>query len=154
MPQIPDRRMCLLPLLRFFFFFFFGDAVGGVHDNFDALFSIAAGGNSFCVKVKMAGLCASIHVCCHLTGASLPFLGMVSRGLGRIVLAPLAFRSPALFLFNISSKRPKGQTLPLFWYLLWISGERLLGETGRVGVWLQGNSCRMTRTGREEIDRT
>ncbi len=46
---------------------FFKDAVGVAHDNVDALFSVAAGGNRFCVKVNMACLCASAHVRCHFT---------------------------------------------------------------------------------------
>lgn len=45
---------------------FFRDAVGCAHDNVDALFSVAAGGNRFGVKVNMACLSASAHVYCHL----------------------------------------------------------------------------------------
>lgn len=76
---------------------FFRDAVGGAHDNVDAVFSRAAGGNRFCVKVNMACLCASAHVRCHFSLRNrwsalrlAGVLGMVSRGLGSIFLAPLA----------------------------------------------------------------
>lgn len=41
---------------------FFRHAVSGVHDNVDELFCVAAGGNRFCVKVKVACLCASMHM--------------------------------------------------------------------------------------------
>lgn len=68
---------------------FFRDAAGGTHDNVDALFSIATGQNRFCVKVKIACLCPSACVHCHLTLRNrwsalwcAAILGIVSHGLG------------------------------------------------------------------------